>query len=242
MSANNPSFTASNVVTDIEARLRTPGISTSTYLPWVSTAFNRVWQKLEAIGQEAKEEYFGAYISLSLTTTSPNEYSMNTEIPRFGGFMGVQVKYGATGDLRNPATRLRSVTQWSNWDNISTTYRTKDKPLYYKFGDVLGFIPVPPETGGTAKIWYVKRAFQVTDGADVLDIPYRFLYPIFTYVQARAVERAYEDYPTAKALDRQFEQELEAVAQAAASEFDENQGGSVEVDSNDSMYDDPFNN
>lgn len=240
MSANNPNYTASTIITDVEARLRNPGISATTYLPWISTAFNKVYQKLSEIGQHAKQEYFGTYVTWSLDTASPNEYSLIGKMPRFGGMISIRIKYGATGDLQQRLAKLRSVDNWANWDQISVTYRGKENPLYYIFGDTIGFIPVPPELGGTIKAWYVKRAFQITDGADVLDIPYRFMYPIFTYVQARAIERAFEDYGTAKAFDRQFEAELEQIALAAASEFSEDDDVSVETDSSDLLYDDPF--
>lgn len=241
MSVANPTYTASSVINDIEARLRTPGISSSVYLPWVATAYNRLRQKLERVGQQAKEEYFGAYATIALTTATPNEYSMNAEIERFGSFIKVEVKYGAATDDWHTAQRLRSVSQWKNWNNISTDYRSKDNPLYYKFGDTLGFIPVPPETNAQAKVWYVQRGYQISDVTDEIDIPYRFIYPILTYVQARAIERAYEDYATAKALDRQFERELDEVAEAAASEFDEDQGAAVEGEAYADLNYNPFN-
>lgn len=243
MSSSNPSFTASAIVTDIESRLRNPNLSTSLYLPWISTAFNRVYQKLSEVGQHAKQEYFGARVEVSLNTSTPSEVSLEDEIPRFGGLIGVQIKYGATGDVYQTATKLRSMNQWSNWANVSTTYRDKTNPLYYIFGDTFGVIPVPPEAAATARIHYIKRAFQVTDGTDVLDIPYRFMYPIFTYVQARAIERVSEDYQVAAGLDRRFEAELEQIALAAASEFNEDGYElAIEVDGDSPIYSDPFNN
>lgn len=242
MPDNNPDYTASAVVTQVESDLRNPNLGTAFYLPHISAAFGKVRQKLERVGQQAKEDFFGDVATINLTTDSPAEFDLTTVIPRFGGFIGVQVKYGGADDQYNPATKLKSFAHWANWDHISSVYRGKDQPLYYKRGDTIGFIPVPPEPNATAKVWFVKRGFQVTDGGDELDIPYRFMYPILTYVKARAIERANEDYVTAAQLDRRFEAELEDIAQAAASEFNEEDGDSVEIDSNDALYSDPFFN
>lgn len=240
MASNNPTYTASNAITDVEARLRNPNISASVYIPWISVAYQRVYQALVAVGQHAKEEYFGDSDTINLDTDSPNEYVLTDEIPRFGGIIDVEVKYGLSTDDWIRAAKIR-FPNWKIHNNVSTSYRGKDTAVYYLIGKKIGFIPTPPESNAQAKIYYVKRPYQITDGTDEIDIPYRFLYPILTYIQARAVERAFEDYQTAKDLDRRFLGELEEIAQAAETEmFDENEGYSVDVASDDAINSNPF--
>jgi hypothetical protein len=242
MSANNPDITASDIITDVEARLGTPNISTSIYLPWISYAYQRTYQALANCGQEIKERLFGDDATITLVTDT-SEYSIETNMPRFGGMIKVEVKYGATGDEYHQATLLRSLANWEDQSHISTTYRSKLEPLYNIFGDHLVIIPTPPSTDtGTsyAKCWYIKRPYQLDSGTDVIDIPYRFMYPIVNYVQAKAIQKANEDYSTSFQLEADFRNQLEEIAQACVSEDNENEGQAVEVSSNSRLYDKPF--
>lgn len=240
MATANPTITAADIINDVDIRVIN-SLSSADKIPWVSYAYQRVYGALATAGQEVKEDLFGAYLSLNLDTDSPNEYSVETAIPRFGGFVTVQVKYGASGDEYKIATRLRSVAHWTNWDNISTTYRSKQQPLYYKFGDTLGFIPVPPESGAVAKIFYIKRPNQIEDVADEIDIPYRFIYPIIEYVQAKTIQRVNEDYREAELVERNFERQLEEITLMAASEDNENDGtDAIEVSSSDEIFYNPL--
>lgn len=240
MSANNPSVTVSDIITDVENRLASPGLSTATYLPWVSTSAQRVYQALVALGQEAKERYFGSSGTIPLTISSL-ETSITGSIADFGSFISVEVLYGATGDLRNRATRMRSVSQWDNLANVSTSYRAKDVPLYYQSGDYIGIIPVPPEAGANAYVRYVLRLPQFTAGTDVISIPYRFMWPIYEYVHAKAIQRVNEDYSTSDRIESRFEEHLNQITENAADELNENDGThSVEVNANSQLYDDPL--
>lgn len=240
MSSNNPDVTAADIISDIEARMASPGLSTSIYIPWISYAYQRTFQAITKVGQQAREELFGDTDTITLNTTSPNEYTITNEIPRFGGLIKVEVKYGATGDVYNNARRLRSVANWRVMANVSTTYQGKTTPLYYLLGNTIGFIPVPPESGAIAKIYFIKRPYQITNGTDVIDIPYRFLWPIPEYVHAKAIQRVNEDYSTAAKVEAEFNAMLEEVSLAAGGEFNENDGTNGVEDADDMLYSDPL--
>lgn len=239
MSESNPTYTAGDVITDVEARLLSPNLSASVYIPWISYAYQKLYSKLIGVGQDVKEELFGDTDSISLTV-GQLEYTLIDEIPRYGGIIKVAVKYGGTGDTRQPARRLRSKSHWRNIENVSTSYQAKDIPLYYIQGGVIGIIPTAPESGAVAYIDFVKRPYQITESEDEIDIPYRFIYPIINYVHARAVERTAEDYGQSAIIEKNFQNELEEVALAVASEFNENEANMVEVATNDVLYDNPF--
>lgn len=240
---DNPDVTVADVVTDIEGRFSSaPSLSSDRYLPWISYAYQKVYHALSMVNSHCREDLFGDVDTITLNTSTPNEYSLNTEIPRFGGFVSVEVKYGATEDVYNKASRLPSQANWENWDNISTSYRSKMTPIYYKRGTTIGFIPVPPESGGVAKVFYIKRPYQLTETTDVIDIPYRFFYPITDYVHARALQAVNEDYQSSEAVEANFRRQLEEIQEAAASEFDENDGtGNIQDNSDSDFYNNPFN-
>ncbi len=241
MSANNPQVTCSDIITDVEGRLASPNLNTSLYLPWISTSAQRIYQAIAALGQDAKEKFFGASDTISLTTDTL-EHSITDSIPDFGSFIKVEIKYGASGDTRNKATKMRSPSMWEDEDNVSTSYRAKEKPLYGQSGDDLIVIPVPPESGAIAYIRYVSRLPQFTDATDVIHIPFRFMWPIYDYVQAKAIQRVNEDYSTARQIERDFRDSLEEITLRAADEINENDGtNAVEVTANDRIYDDPLN-
>lgn len=241
MSSNNPDVTVSDIANEVERILRNPGLSTTTYLPWASYAYQKTFQALSGVGMHVREALFGDNATISLTTSTLQK-SLTTDIPRFGGVIKVEVKYGASGDDWNPASKLKSIAHWSNTNNVSTTYRSKTQPLYTIIGNSnLIVIPVAPESGAQAKIYYVKRPYQLTDGNDVIDIPYRFIYPIFNYVQAKAVERVNEDYSASKQIENNFEKELIRVAEAADSEFNEEDGtDGVETSASSPIFSNPF--
>lgn len=242
MSANNPDITASDIISDVEVRLDNPGRSANEYLPWVSYAYNQVYITLASLGQTLKEQLFGDVETLTLEGGTA-EYSIKTNIPRFGGLIKVEVKYGGTSDDWVKATLLKSLANWVNQDNTSTSYRAKEQALYYVLGDNLGFIPTPPESdSGTpqAKVWYIKRPYQLTSVGDVIDLPYRFIFPITNYVHSRALAVDHQDYYTPRVIDANFRQELEMVKDLAESELDEHEGNSVEVDSNSPLLVNPF--
>lgn len=239
MSANNPSTTASDIITDVEARLDSPGISTSNYLPWISYAYQRTYAALISSGQSVKENLFGDVKTFDLSNGTA-EYSITTNIPRFGGFIKVEIKYGADGDDWIRATRLPSVANYSQVQSNSTTaYRAKDAALYYQLGDLIGFIPTPPSTDPNtpvAKVFYIKRPYQIDSGDDVIDIPYRFIYPIVNYVQAKAIERENEDYGTAGIIESKFQAELQEMIMFAMSEINEHEVNAVQADPNSELF------
>jgi len=244
MSTDNPSITASDIVTDVELRLGSPGIATATYLPWISYAYQKTYQALVNAGQRVKEELFGNQTTFDLTA-GVGEYTLSTELSRFGGVIKVELKYGKTGDDWVRATRIESVSDWRIDNNDSTSYRAKDSALYYLLQDTIGFLPIPPasETDQTpqAKVFYIKRPYQIDAGGDVIDIPYRFIYPVSNYVQAKAVEAENEDYGQAAITEQRFTQELDDIAVAAESEFGEAEGvNRVKVASNSSIFSRPF--
>lgn len=221
MASNNPSVLVSDLISDVESRLLTPAISSSIYLPWISYAYLRTFNALVNTNQRVKEELFGEVATITMNTTSPNEYTLTDYAERYGGIIKVEVKYGATGDEYIKATRLQSIAVWENQDNVSTTYQSKTQPLYYILGQKIGFIPTPPETGAYAKVWYIKRPYQVTMTSDTIDIPYRFTYPITNYVVAKAIQREHQDYATTQTIEAQFRAELEEISMAAANEYGE---------------------
>lgn len=244
MASNNPSVTASDLILDVENRLGNPSISTSIYLPWVSYSYQKVYQALSGVSQEVKERLFGAFVQYTLTNGTA-EYSLNTIMPRFGGVIKFEILFGGTGDQRVRLQNLPTLSAWDNQANISTSYRTKTNPVYYNISDILGIIPTPPADDPANAIlyaWYIKRPYQITDGADVIDIPYRFQYPIINYIQAKAIQKAHEDYGESRLLEARFEEELQQIAEAADSEHNENDGtSSIAYSSSDALGQDPFN-
>lgn len=241
MASSNPTYTVADVITDVNNRLANPGLSSTVMIPWVSYAYQRIYQVLSGAGQTVKEELFGDDATITMNTTSPNEYSLETNIPRFGGIIKVEVKYGASGDDWNRASKLRSIANWNIQNNVSTSYRGKTQPLYYLLQDVIGFIPTPPESGAQAKVWYIKRPQQLDATTDEIDIPYRYIWPIIEYVQAKTIQRVNEDYREAELVERNFERALEEIALAAVSEYNENDGtDAVEDFSNSFFYHNPL--
>lgn len=242
MASNNPSITASDIITDVEVRIGSPNLGTTVYLPWVSYAYSKTYAALYNAGRRVREQLFGAYATYTLTNGTA-EYSLQTMLPRFASFIKIEILYGATGDQRVRVHPMRSVWQWDNQANVSTSYQSKAKPLYYIVGDTIGFIPTPPASDAsspTAYFWYVKRQYQITEGADVIDIPYRFLYPVVNFVQAKAIEQQNEDYSSANAVENKFERELQQIAETASGEFNENDGEAIEASSNSPIFDNPL--
>lgn len=241
MSSNNPSITVSDIAEEVEERLDNPGIDTTTYLPWISYAYQRTFKALMKGGQRVKEALFEDNATIDLTT-STLEITITTQIPRFGGIVKVEVKYGLSTDEWNDADNLGSSSHWRNLHNVSTTYRSKTEPLYLQSGTKLMIIPVPPEDGATAYIRYIKRPYQLTAGGDVIDLPYRYLDPLINYVQARAIERDNEDYAVGRQIDGKFLLELDQLVEDAVSEFiNENDGSSnVSVPSDSALFADPL--
>lgn len=228
MSVDNPDLLASDIITDVENRLGTTDLDTTDYIPWISYAYLKTYLAISAAGQQAKEYYFGAY-SLITLTAGIAEYDLDTYIPRFGGFIKVEVRYGGTSDDWVVARRLKSLSNWKNQANVTETYQPKISALYYKLGNNLGFIPTPPTTDSgtpTAKVWYVKRPYQIEQASDVIDIPYRYTYPITDYVQAKAIMAENEDYAQAGATEQKFDQQLFDLTGIVTDEFNENDGTS----------------
>lgn len=219
MASNNPSVTASNIISDVEARLFNPSISSSLYLPWVSYAYQRVFLTLLRSRREIAEQFFGDSYTLTLNTTSPNEYILTDYIPRFGGIIKVNLKYGATGDQWLSVSQLPSVSTYGSLEERTTLNVAKNNAVFYVIGQKIGFIPTPPETGAQAVIYYIKRPYQINDVADVIDIPYRYQYPIADYVQSKAIQRANQDYSTSQVVEDRFRQQLEEIAISADSEI-----------------------
>lgn len=246
MSSSNPDITASDIITDVEARMLNPNLSSAIYLPWVSYAYQKTYQALAKSSQAVKERFFGTSTTFDLTAGIA-EYSLETNIPRFGGIIKVEIKYGKTGDDWERATFLESLSDWKIQNNTSTSYRGKASPLYYVIGDTLGFIPTPPasESDQTpqAKVYHINRPYQITLTTDVIDIPYRFIYPIADYVHARAVQRLNEDYSASRIIESNFIGQLEEVAEAAASEFSENEESNfVKIPGTSPIFNNPFGN
>lgn len=240
MASNNPSLTVNDIITDVEGRLNSPNISNALYFPWISTSAQRVYRALCALGQEAKERYFGASDTINLST-STLEHDILASIPDFGGFIGVEVLYGASGDTRVRATKMRSVSQWEDLSNVSTNYRAKQNPLYYQSGNNIGIIPVPPESGAIAYVRYIRRLPQYDSADDVINIPYRFTWPIYDYVEAKALQRANEDFSTSREIEDRFRVDIQEITETAADELNENDGtNAVEVSANSAILDDPM--
>jgi len=243
MSANDPSITASSIITDVEARLGTPNISTTTYLPWISYAYQKVYAALTGVGQDVKERLFGSYTLLTLTNGTA-EYTITTVIPRFVSLIKSEILYGGTGDDWVIMGKLASLANWNDQSNVTTSDWPKTRAMIYQLKNVLGVIPTPPASDASQaqmKVWYIQGSFQITDGADVIDIPYRYLYPISNYVHSKAIEKKFEDYSTAAQVEAKFERELEQIALAASGETNENDDTNAIQDSASSpIYDNPL--
>lgn len=242
MAANNPNITASNLIADVENRLGNPNISASVYLPWVSYAYLKTYAALANAGQSVKETLFGNYQAITLTNGTA-EYALSTILPRFGSVIKLEILYGGTGDQRVRLSPLRSISQWNVQGNVSTSYRSKGNPLYYLLEDTIGIIPTPPATdanSATLYAWYVRRPYQITDGTDVIDLDYRFIYPLVNYIQAKAIQKENEDYNASLEIERLFQSELAEVVEAAVSEYNENDINGVEISSSSALFDNPL--
>lgn len=243
MSANNPDITVANVIENVETRLGDTNLDSMAYLPWTSYAYQKTYQAICAAGQQAKEYFFGDSTTFNLTADT-STYSLETNIPRFGGFIKVEIKYGGTGDTWVRAEKLKSVSHWDIQENVTTTNRSKTNPLYYKLGDTLGFIPQPPSSdSGTpqAKVFYIKRPYQLTDTTDVIDLPYRYIYPIEDYVHSKAIITENEDFGQASLVEQDFALQLKMITSIVTDEFNENDGtSSIEIDTNSSVYRNPL--
>lgn len=242
MSANNPSITGADIITDVEARLGTPNISSTIYVPWIAYAYLKTYAALANAGQTVKENLFGAYIAVTLTNGTA-EYTLSTIIPRFGSVIKLEILFGGTSDQRVRLSPLRSISQWASQANVSTSYRAKEAAVYYLLKDTLGVIPTPPASDpsqATLYAWYIARPYQITATTDPIDIPFRFLYPIVNYVQSKAIEKQNEDYSQASLVEQRFERELEQIAIAASSEYNENDGEGIEVATDSLIFDNPF--
>lgn len=246
MSSNNPDITASDIISDVENRLGDTNLDASDYLPWISYAYTKLFHAISSAGSRAKEEIFGASETFNLSAGS-SSVSINTNIPRFGGFLRVEVKYGGTDDtMFNKATRLTSVAYGKDQDELTTQYNNKARPLYRKLGDSLIIIPTPPTTdSGTpqATVWYVKRPYQITDSADIIDIPYRFIYPIPNYVHSKAIIAENEDFGQANLVEERFERELQQIVTQVVNEFDEYDGtNAIAYSESDAFNQNPLGN
>ena len=239
MSEDNLDLLVSDIITDVEARMGNPNISTSIYLPFINTAYARTYFALMGTGRAVKEELFGEYALVTLNTSSPNEYDLIDLAPRFGGMIKLEVKYGGTDDIYKKATRLKSLADW-DMSHVTTDYIAKATPLYYILGKKIGFLPVPPEAGAVAKMWYVKRPYQLSESTDIIDIPYRFTYPIVNYVHAKAIQKENEDYKNSLNIENVFKNELEELSQFVEGEYNENEGSEVEDSSNSGFYENPL--
>lgn len=234
---NNPNITASNIITDVEARLFNPNISSSLYLPWISYAYQRVFLTLLRSRKEIAEQFFGDSYTLTLDTDNPNEYILTDYMPRFGGIIKVNMKYGDTNDQWQDVSQLPSVSTYSSMEERTTLNVAKTNAVYYILGGKIGFIPIPPESGAQAVIYYIKRPYQIDDVSDVIDIPYRYQYPIADYVQSKAMQRSNQDYTTSQVIENRFRQQLEEIAISADSEI---LGASNILYQGTALYDNPL--
>jgi hypothetical protein len=244
MSTNNPDITASDIVTEVEIRLGDTNLDTEDYLNWISHAYQKLYRAIIAAGQQAKEVYFGNSITFNLASGT-GEYSLETNIPRFGGIIKVEVKYGGTSDTWVRANRLPSLNNYNQVTaNVTTDYHSKSSPLYYLLQDIIGFIPTPPTTdSGTpqAKVLYIKRPYQITLATDVIDIPYRYLEPIYEYVQAKAIQAENESYAESLEIERLFEAKLVQITEQVTDEFGEYEGtDQVQAESGSKLYSNPM--
>lgn len=243
MSSNNPNIKASDIISNVESRLGGTNLDNGDYLPWISYGYQKLYSAIVSAGQQAKEYFFGDLEEFDLVAGTA-EYPIEEHIPRFGGIIKVEIKYGGTNDDWIKAQRLPSLANWQNQSNTGVEYRSKQAALYYILGDNFGFIPTPStdDTGAPqAKVWYVKRPYQVDSGNDIIDIPYRYLYPLENYVQAKAIEAESEDYGVSNAIEAKFVSELAEITALVTNEFDENDNtNSVHVPANSSLYSNPI--
>lgn len=244
MSVDNPDITASDIINDIEARLGGTNLDTTDYLPWVSYSYQKLYNAIISAGQQAKEYYFGNLVTFNLTAGT-GEYSLETNIPRFGGIIKVEVKYGATDDLWVKAARLPSINNYSQvMSNVDTNYRGKSSVVYYLLQNIIGFIPTPPAGDPDtpqAKVWYVKRPYQINDGMDVIDIPHRYMEPLNDYVQAKAIQAENESYAEAGQIERTFAAKLNQITEQVENEFGEYEGtDSVQPFNGSRLYHNPL--
>lgn len=226
MSSNNPTITVSDLIEEVDTRLGGTNLDTSDFLPWASYSQLKTYNAIIAAGQQAKERYFETEDTLDLST-SVLEIDITSQAPDFGSVVKIEVKYGASGDDWNPASKMASSANWRNLHNVSTTYRNKTSPVYNITGDSnLMVIPIPPEDGAQAYIRYISRPYKLTLATDTIVIPYRFTYLMTDYIYNRATIAENEDISAFRALDADFEAKLRKLTEEVTNEFNENDGTS----------------
>lgn len=210
---DNPEYTVADVISDVNGRLRNPGVGAEIITPWVSYAYNRLYNKLLNVNQQVKEQLFGAYTTIDLEEDVA-EYVITEHAPRYSSLVKYEIHYGT-----NQITSGKSIYSIAKSPNNVITGGS-GTPRLYRYGNNFAFYPIPGE--GTAHLWYIKRGKQLTQSTDVLyDIPYRYLYPIMDYVEGRVIARINEDYGVLGTLEREFERKMEEVAMMADGEISE---------------------
>lgn len=120
-------------------------------------------------------EVFEDYYLTEATADSvadQQEYALPSD---FFKMRRVEIDYDPDNSSSSPqlATQIEidQVRRDLGYENAGITVLRN--PAYYVQGDILGFIPVPTESGTDAiKIWYIKVQSDLSNNTDTVSIPY----------------------------------------------------------------------
>lgn len=142
------------------------------------------------------------------------EYTPSDGVPTdIKRILKLETRYaGQTDRVKCTKTDLVNIDQM---DKVSTTYKSREHPNYYWFGNgattVIGFVPTHDESGDNYnKIWYLRRATRLTLGTQTPIVPEdaHFLIVQFGVTVAQLIED--EDANAYLAFGNKFDADVRA--------------------------------
>lgn len=168
---------------------------TRTYLDEATTAdwtdvevdreINVAYMKVYTAVVGVFEDYYSTKATAS-TVADQQEYSLPTDF-----YKARRVEINYTTSIADSVARraipvsldavLRDLGDSSSGVTVLRT------PCYYIRGSLIGFLPVPTETGSAAiTLWYVKQISELSSASDTIDIPFPDRYYDAIALQAAA--------------------------------------------------------
>lgn len=137
----------------------------------VDTAINEFYMKTVSSVIIVYEDYYSVKYQTA-SVADQQEYSLPTD---FWKMRRVEVNYYPNNTNSTPNRALPiSIDEirgrLSNTNVSNSPYRN---PVYYLRGDLIGFIPIPAESGSEMiTIWYIKFISEMANASDEVNIPY----------------------------------------------------------------------
>lgn len=156
-------------------------------LPLIDEGQNRIYNKL--IKNKIFHNLFYTHATWD-TKNGTSEYTVADGVPNDIKFvLKIETQYDGQ-DKRHRATKI-GVENIAKMDEISTSYKDKYRPEYYRYGEgsniTIGFVPTHDVAGDDYnKIWYMKKPVQITDSSQSLIIPSDGHYLVVRFAHAGA--------------------------------------------------------